>query len=258
MPTDGCDREGEGKGKGKGKARVACDSFIPRRPRSVQVRVGVLAFALAFAMASAGCIDLVAARVPDRLLEGAGGNGWEKNFTASQREPTSEQNGLVKTQSLVYQDRQDPAYAGSLTVTTLRTLLAPNEDKLRATVQDRIAAEASAKGIRLQGGPETGSRRVATGATSSWFVYNGTVATSGFFAQSAQVKVFGEIFRCDAQKTEVVATGLASTTDVRTIGGIPIPSDPDYGTWSEIVGDPRGSVEGYRGSDGLAYNVACQ
>ena len=216
------------------------------------------ALALALVVASAGCLDLAVARVPDRLLEGAGGNGWEKNFTASQRAPTSSQGGLVKAQTLVYEDRQNPAYAGSLTVTSLRTLLTPDAAKLRDTVQSRIVDEATNKGIRLQGGAVTGTRRVASGGDSSWFVYNGTVASQGFFAQSAEVKVLGEIFRCEAQKTEVVVTGLASTTDVRTIGGIAIPSDPDYTTWGEIVGDSRGSIEGYRGSDGLAYNVACQ
>lgn len=202
-------------------------------------------------------MELSVARVPDRLLEGAGGNGWEKNQSASQRSPDSSSGGLVKTQALVYQDRQDPAYAGTLTVASLRALLRPSEEKLRDTVQGRIAEEAQAKGIRLQGGAITGSRQVGSGGTSYWFVYNGTVATSGFFAQSAQVKVFGEVFGCNAQKTDVVVVGLASTTAVRTIGGIPIPSDANYGTWQEIVGDARGSVEGYRASEGLSYNVQC-
>lgn len=217
----------------------------------------LLALALALALLSPGCLDLSVARVPDRLLEGAGGNGWEKNLTASQREPQSSQGGLVKTQALVYEDRQNPAYAGTLTVASLRALLRPNEEALRDTVQVRLADEARAKGIRLQGGPATGTRHVASGGDSFWFVYNGTVQTTGFFAQSAQVKVFGEVFACSQQRTDVVVVGLASTTDVRSIGGIPIPSDPDFTTWQEIVGDPRGSVEGYRASDGLAYNVQC-
>jgi hypothetical protein len=219
------------------------------------VRPWVWGILLAFLVTS-GCLDLTPAKVPDRLLQGSGGNGWVRNATASQKEPTSAQGGLLKTQAFVYEDRQS-SYSGSLTITTLRTLVRPSEDSLRSTVQDRIRQEAQAKGLRITAGPTTGTRAVAAAGESFWFLYNGTVQSAGFFSQSQDVKIFGEVFQCGSQKTEVVTVGLAATTDVRSIGGVVIPSDPDLSTWSEIVQSPKGSVEGYRGSEGLAYNVAC-
>lgn len=208
-------------------------------------------------LAAPGCLDLSPARVPDRLLEGPGGNGWVKNFSASQTEPVSTSGGFVKTQALVYEDHASSPYFGSLSVITVRTLLRPSEEKLRPMISERILEEAGKKGIRIAPGSEQGTRTDANGAQAFWFVHNGTVERPGFFSQSAQVKVYGEVYQCPTQKTDVVTIGLAQTSDVKSIGGVPLPSDPDHSTWREIVADARGDVEGYRGSDGLAYNVQC-
>lgn len=209
----------------------------------------------------AGCLDLHAARIPDRLLEGRGGNGWAKNQTASQKEPDSQQGGLVKTQALVYEDRtSDDAgrgFDGSLSVTTLRTVLRPSEEKLRDEVKGRVRKEAEAKGIRISGDPADGERTLANKADAFWFAYKGTVNRAGFFSQSAEVRVFGEVSQCSEEETVVVLVGLAQVSDVRSVGGVVLPSDPDDTTWREIVSDPSGRVEGVRGSEGLAYNVVC-
>ena len=209
----------------------------------------------------AGCLEIHAARIPDRLLEGRGGNGWAKNATASQKEPASAQGGLVKTQSFVYEDRtSDDAgrgFDGSLSVTTLRTVLRPSEEKLRDEVKERVRKEAESKGIRIGGDPEDGTRTLANKAEAFWFAYTGTVSKAGFFSQSAEVRVFGEVSQCTEEETVVVLVGLAQVSDVRSVGGVTLPSDPDDTTWREIVSDPSGRVEGIRGSDGLAYNVAC-
>jgi len=219
------------------------------------------AFALALAVVTSGCVDLAPARVPDRLLEGSGGNGWEKNLTASEREPDSAQAGLAKSQTLVYEDRarDGEGYPGSLTLTTLRTFFRPTESDTRDRVQEAIRSEAETRGIRIEGGAATGERRLANGADSLWFVYNGTVQRSGtlFRSTDASVKVYGEVFQCEATKGVVVAVGLAQVSDVRRVGGVQLPTEQDPLTWREIAADPRGSLEGIRGSDGLAYNVAC-
>ena len=225
----------------------------------MRTRPALLLAALAAGLLTAGCLDLAVAKVPERLLEGAGGNGWQKNVTSSQRAPTSTQGGFLKTQTLVYEDRQHAPFYGTLTVQSVRALTRPNEENVRDEAQDAIRQRAQAQGIRIQGGPATGARHVLSGGSSFWFAYNGTVEQTGFFStQSAQVKIFGEVFPCSSQKTDVIVVGLAQASDVRAIGGVTLPSDPDYSTWAEIVADPRGSVEGYRGSEGLAYNVACQ
>lgn len=225
------------------------------------MRLALAVVVLLLAVPLSGCLDLHAARVPDRLLEGRGGNGWAKNQSASQKEPTSAQMGLVKTQSFVYEDRtSDDAgrgFDGTLSVTTLRTVLRPSEEKLRDEVKGRVRAEAEAKGIRISGNPQEGTRTLANDAEAYWFSYRGTVSRAGFFSQSAEVRLFGEVSQCSEEETVVALVGLAQVSDVRSVGGVVLPSDPDDTTWREIVGDARGGVEGIRGSDGLAYNVEC-
>lgn len=207
--------------------------------------------------ALAGCLDLTAARVPDRLLEGSGGNGWARNASASQKAPVG--GSTEKTQTLVYEDAHpSPGYPGTLTVTTLRTLLSPSRDKVIDIVQQRIHDDATAKGITLQGDATRGTRTLANKGESSFFVYRGNVSTQGFFSRDAQVKIFGEAWQCPGGKTVVATVGLAQVTDVKSVGGVILPGDTvDETTWSEMVADPRGSIDGQRGSDGLAYNVEC-
>jgi hypothetical protein len=213
-----------------------------------------LALALALALVTAGCLSLRVAYVPDSLLT----NGWAKDGADSQSSPTSQSGGFVKTQSLVYQDTApSKGYKGSLTVTTLRALTRPSEDKLRSMIEDRVREQTEAKGVTTQAGGEQGTRSVSSGATAYWFVFNGTVSSGTFFSSSAQVKVFGEVFQCPTGGADVFTVGLAQTTDVQSIGGVPIASNPDYTTWSQIVQDPDGRVEGYAGSDGLAFGVHC-
>jgi hypothetical protein len=226
------------------------------------VRVVVLALALALALALPGCSlggdDFDPATIPDKHLEGAGGNGWEKNLSASQSEP--EGGRTAKSQTLVYEDkRSTEGYPGTLTVTTLRTLVRPTESTVRETVQERIREEAESRGLRIEGNAVTGTRKLAVGEDSQWFVYNGSVQSTGSLFQSrdARVKIYGEVFQCDEARTLVVLVGLAQTSDVRRVGGVPLPGEEDPTTWREVVADPRGSIEGVRGSDGLSYNVAC-
>lgn len=220
-----------------------------------------LALLLALLASSAGCVELEPARIPDRLLEGAGGNGWEKNLTASQAEPESASAGFAKSQTLVYEDkaRDGEGYPGTLTVSTLRTFFRPTESDTRDRVQAAIRSEAEARGIRIEGNAATGERPLANGETALWFVYDGSVQRAGtlFRSNDARVKVYGEVFQCSASKGVAVIVGLAQTTDVRRVGGVPLPTEDDPTTWREIVADPRGSIESIRGSDGLSYNVAC-
>ncbi|MEA3199272.1 MAG: hypothetical protein QOE90_700 [Thermoplasmata archaeon] len=213
---------------------------------------------LGLALLAPGCLDLSAARVPDRLLEGRGGNGWERNETASQ--DAAQGGPTAKSQTLVYDHPQGsgPGYQGSLSVTTLRTLLRPSEDGVRGDLAARIKDRAQAQGIAIQGGPATGTRHLGNGAQAFWFVYDGTAsAASGFFSTNAAVKIFGEVFQCPNAKTEVATIGLAQITNQRSVGGVPISTDNDDTTWQQIVADPAGDISAARGNDGLAYNVVC-
>lgn len=202
-----------------------------------------------------GCVELDAARIPDRFLEGPGGNGWEKNMSASDRNPV-EDGWTSKTQTLVYEDRRSrEGYPGTLTVTSLRTFMRPNDDKVLGLVEERVREEATRNGIAIDGPPERGTRDLANGNEARWFVYTGKVSSAGFFSRNSDVKILGEVSACG--KVVVALVAVAQTTDVRSVGGVALPSDPDPATWREIVSDPRGSIEGVRGSSGLAYNLAC-
>lgn len=226
-------------------------------PRARLAAVLLLALSLGFA----GCVEIVAARVPDRLLEGPGGNGWEKNLTASQGEPDSASFGFQKTQSLAYEDQAEDGhgYAGALVVSTLRAVPSPSGDRIREHIQQAIRDQAEAKGITISGDPRTGERTLANGMRASWFVYSGNVSTSGFFSRNAEVKIFGEVFECHEHRTIVATVGLAQVTDERRVGstGLLDSSTRDTTTWRELVADPVGSIEGFRGSEALAYNVQC-
>jgi hypothetical protein len=139
----------------------------------------------------------------------------------------------------------------------LRKLFRPNEETLRDSLSQQMRDRAKASGITLSGSPAQGTRALANRAEAFWFAYDGSVSSaSGFFSTNAQVKIFGEVFQCPTSKTEVATIGLAQLTNVRTVGGVPLPSDADATTWESIVADPSGTL-GASGSDGLAYNVAC-
>lgn len=224
----------------------------------MRVRIAV---ALVLALGLAGCVQLEPARIPDRLLEGAGGNGWEKNLSASQSEPDSAQAGLAKSQTLVYEDRarDGEGYPATFTLTTLRTFFRPTESDTRERVQEAIRKEAEGRGIEIVGAAATGERRLANGADSLWFVYNGSVERTStlFRSADARVKVYGEVFQCEATKGVIVAVGLAQISDARRVGSVQLPTEEEPTTWRELAADPRGSLEGIRGSDGLAYNIVC-
>ncbi|MHB8605599.1 MAG: hypothetical protein ACYDCK_10135 [Thermoplasmatota archaeon] len=228
----------------------------------MRVRAFVGVSMLAVALAFSGCLTLVAAHVPNRLLEGAGGNGWERDDAHSQTEPTGGSFSLERTQTLRYQDAASggAGYPGVLYVVTLRAVFTPSPSAVTAKLRDAVSEFASSNNIHLDDSGYSGARHVATGAASSFFVYNGSVSSSGslFTTQNAKVKILGEVFPCEATRTSVVAVGLAQITDVRSIGGVPVGTNTDLTTWSEIAGDPDGSIENLRDVNGLVYNVVCQ
>lgn len=212
------------------------------------------------AAASAGCLSLDPALVPARFLQGDSGNGWRFNQTASHDEPRDRYLGLVRFQALSYQDPgEQGGYPARMSLTTLRTLLAPSEEDLRERAEEQIRSRAEANGISLAGPPETGERTLESGYGSLWFVYDGnaTQAQGQFFTRDAPVKILGEVWTCSSSRTSVAVVGLAQVADVRYIGGSPVVSQPDDRNWREIVADPDGTIEGVTGDDGLVYNVVC-
>lgn len=205
-----------------------------------------------------GCLTVTPAHVPDSVLRQHA--GWETDPDHSQSEPTGGRFSVSRQQALAYQDEGESGdgYAASLSVITLRTVVTVDEESLLDQVQALVKDAAESRGIRVDGEATKGERDLANGASSRFFVYNGTVTQeSGLFTRDAKTKILGEVFRCRAERTSVVVVGLAQVTDSRSIGGVPFPSNQDPATWHEIVRDPTGTIEGVRGRGGLAYSVAC-
>ncbi len=207
-----------------------------------------------------GCLSLTEARVPQELVEGNSGNGWQVNDTASDDEVRSRLLGLVRFRSIHYEDLGDRGgYPASLSISTLRTPLAPSEDDLRERVREQVVQRAEANGIRFGSDPTTGTRDLAQGYGSRYFVYDGNVTQGedSIFTRDARVRILGEVWTCQGSRTSIVAVALAQVTDVRYVGGQPILVQPDDQNWREVVADPQGSIDGIQGQLGLVYNVRC-
>lgn len=206
-----------------------------------------------------GCVGIAApARVPDELLGGRDGNGWALDAGESEQRPQGSGFGLVATQTLLYEDPGDPGYPASLSLTTIRTLLAPSTNELRERVRERVRERAQELGIRLDAEERQGSRVVATGDPSLWFLFRGTVEEAGeLFTQDATVRILGEVWNCRASGNSVAAVGLAQIDSVTLVNGVPVRRQVDETNWRELVQDPAGSIEGVAGIKGLLYNVAC-
>lgn len=212
----------------------------------------------------AGCASpFVAARVPDALLQGDGGNGWARDAARSDTGPRGEAGGLAQHQTLAYVDDGqggNGGYAASLVVTTAKLLPSPSEAQLRQLLSDQVRARSEEAGIRLN---ETatleGSRALADGHRTLYFVFTGTITGEGplFTTRDATAKILGEVWNCPAAGTSVSAVGLAQVSSVSRLGGIPVATNQDPRNWREIAADPQGTIEGQRGADGLLYNVVC-
>ncbi len=203
-----------------------------------------------------GCVSLDPVRVPDRLLDDASGNGWTQDDGL-----TAEPDGgvLSKQAAIGYRDEAEsgPGYPGVLIVQSFRGLLSPDREALRDEIGALLREEARDQGLEVQGEGMGGQRRVAGGALSFYIVINATgTADSLTFTNQATVKGVGEVFRCTGGAT-VVVKGFAQVDSRSSIGGIETSRDYEPRTWSEIVQDPFGTIEGFQGSRGLIHNLVC-
>lgn len=226
-------------------------------------RVRLLAPVMA-ALALAGCAGaLVVARVPDSLVQGNGGNGWDIDAAHTDAQPRSEGLGLAQRQSIAYLDVPNEGgnggYSASLVLTTLKLFPSPSEGQLRDLLRDQVRERAQQQGIDIQDSPTEGRRNLQDGHGSLFFLYSGTITRPGevFTTTNAAMRVYGEVWTCPASGTSVAAVALAQVSSVRTLGGIPVATSTDTTNWREVAADPAGSVDGQRGADGLVYNVRC-
>jgi hypothetical protein len=214
-----------------------------------------LAVVVVVAMVTAGCVSLTPAQIPSQALDAGTGNGWEHDEANS----TGVEGGWTQKRSVdAYLDRADDdrGHPGRLTLVSVRTLLSPDREELRDRVEEQLRENARRNGLELEGQENEGQRTLGNGARSFYIVFNATAENQGsVFASNAEVRILGEVFRCTGGAT-VIVTGSAQISESESVGGVPTDENRDPRTWAEIVRDPSGTVEGYRGQ-GLVYNIEC-
>jgi hypothetical protein len=222
-------------------------------------------FALALLLL-AGCTSpssFHAARVPDALLQGDGGNGWEPDGAHSDAAPRQANGGLQAQQTLAYKDDGQGGNGGfpaSMALTTLKLLPTPTESQLRDIVRTQVQERSAEQGIQLGDQQLEGARTLADGHGTLYFMFTGTVTGNGplFTTRDATAKILGEVWNCPEAGTSVAAVGLAQVSTIQVIGGVPVTQQTDARNWQELAGDPSASVDGQRDGNGLVYNVVCR
>lgn len=217
-----------------------------------RVRIVVLLLAVAV---TAGCVGLTPAVVPGENLDVGTGNAWTRNLANS----TGVEGGFFTKQAVNAYEHDpvgDDSYPGALYVLSIATLLSPDRGELLDKLEEQLVAQTEEQGLELDYRLMEGERQLGNGAQSFFLAFNATAREDGFFASDATVKIIGEVFRCTGGPT-VIATGSAQVETTRSISGITTEHRYDPGTWEDIVMDPQGSVEGFRGQQGLIYNIAC-
>ncbi len=221
---------------------------VPRR-----LPIGALLVALA---TLAGCVGLTPAAVPNAVLDVGSGNGW----TRDDPNTSGVEGGFLTkqaTNAYVFDPVSDDRFPGTLRVVSIATLLSPDREELLDRLEQQLVQQAGEQGLELEDQIMRGERQLSSGAQSFFVTFNGTARAGGsLFASDSTVKVIGEVFRCTGGPT-VVATGSAQVEGTRSVGGITTERQYDTRTWSDVVEDPQGTVEGFRGSAGLIHNVEC-
>lgn len=217
-------------------------------------RVRIVALLLAVAV-TAGCVGLTPAVVPSANLDVGTGNAWTRDLSNS----TGVEGGFFTKQAVNAYEHDpvgDDSYPGVLYVLSIATLLSPDRGELLDRLEEQLVAQTEDQGLELDYRLMEGERQLGNGAQSFFLAFNATAREDGFFASDSTVKVIGEVFRCTGGPT-VIATGSAQVETTRSISGITTEHRYDPGTWEDIVMDPQGSIEGFRGQQGLIYNIAC-
>jgi hypothetical protein len=220
--------------------------FVARRRLIAVVLLAVL---------TGGCVSLSPAQIPASSLDAGTGNGWQADPANS----TAVEGGWFSKRSVdAYIDRADDdrGHPGRMTVVSLRGLLSPDREELRERVEEQIRQNAEQNGLELETQTNEGQRDLGNGARSYFVTFNATAAAEGsVFASDAEVRLLGEVFRCTGGAT-VVITGSAQISSSESVGGVATSEDRDPRTWAEIVRDPVGTVDGFRGQ-GLVYSIDC-
>ena len=185
-----------------------------------------------------GCVSIKCGYVPDLLIN----DGWYENL--SLRNTGSQFLGLEKWCNSVYEI--NGKYPASLTVTTIKTLILPDEEEIQKktiatieeTFQDSIQLNESTK--------FTGERTILKNHKTMYRVYEGRDTNN-----NKKIKIIGEIWNCDTSGTSTICIGVAYITNIEN------PTIENTDNWEKIVMDPSGTIGNFTGEEGLIYNMFC-
>lgn len=177
-----------------------------------------------------GCLSLRVAYIHDKFLN----NGWIED-TGSEEEGSSLL-GLEKWITKIYR-KGDFAY---LSLTSLKFIIVRDKNKLIEDVEEDIKQQAFKYGIAINMSSKIcGQRKNAEGHDTRFVVFNGE-------KDGQTYKFIGEVWTCSKSGISVICMGFADVSEFEGIIG-----------WREMVGDPKGTIEGINDPDGLIYNVVC-
>jgi hypothetical protein len=183
-----------------------------------------------------GCVTLSRAYIPDSIIT----DGWHENTAL--RNTGSQFLGLEKWSSSTYEI--NGKYPASLTVTTLKSLILPDEEDLQNRITETIE-ETFQNRIQLNESI-AGERTILKQHNTMYALYSGTDKIDG-----KNVKIIGEVWNCGSSGTSIICIGFSYITDAD------FPDIENTENWEKIVMDPQGTIEGIIGEEGLIYNIVC-
>ena len=193
----------------------------------------IVTFILLLILTFSGCVTLSRAYIPDSIIN----NGWHENTAL--RNTGSQFLGLEKWSSSTYEI--NGKYPATLTVTTLKTLILPDEGELQNRITETIE-ETFKNRIQLNESI-VGERTIVKQHKTIYTLYNGTDKIDG-----KKVKIIGEVWNCGSSGTSIICIGFAYISDADI---------ENTENWEKIVMDPQATIENIIGEEGLIYNIAC-
>lgn len=141
-----------------------------------------------------------------------------------------------------------PPYPAVLQVFSFRELGRRSTESLLALTEATVDNATAREGITPDhSGDQEGTRTLANGLETHWFVREGTVtSTSTLFQQDVRVRIVGEVGYDGRSSSSVVAVGIAQVGIRQCTPIINTCSEEqaDLRSWISMVGDAEGSVRG--------------
>ena len=140
-----------------------------------------------------------------------------------------------------------PPFAGTLQVFSIRGVDQLSERELLARAKDLVVEGADANSIALNTSIVEGTRTIANGVHTHWFVrYGATTQAGPVFGNNVGVRILGEVGQDGRSSTSVLVVAMAQVSRSQTCGILPTctPAQESLATWIQMVGDGRGSVQG--------------